>query len=102
MTQRPQDQAQADQFRQQMEQLGQDQKFHAALDELARDPTLRKQAAADPAGHFRSKGVTLPPGITMTLRPDNWCLLVVGALGYYCCWTTVSWFPTSCTWGPCC
>lgn len=92
MSQSRSDQEKA-QHSQSMQAFFNDPKFQEVAKELQDNPPLRQQIAADPAGHFKSKGLNVPQGVKFTLNPSNWCVQGCVTLWdntEYCCgW---SWF----------
>jgi hypothetical protein len=66
-------------------------KFQDALEELDQDPQKRNQAAANPVGHIKAKGVPLPPDMTVELIPDNWSIGI-------CLWGVCGGYKSSTGW----
>jgi hypothetical protein len=51
-------------------------RFQDALEDFDQNRARRNQAAANPAGHLRGRGVPLPLDMTVDLVPDNWSITI--------------------------
>jgi hypothetical protein len=60
--------------------------FQAALDEFYDNPKARASASKNATGYLKRRGVSIPSGMEVTMRDNNWRISVcVTALGHTGC-----------------